>query len=97
MKFVPAPQADAGTGLPHEVLIVAVLVLALVAVGWSMWRKRSGKASNTVVGLRNCRWKKARRREGILRSWVCRSCQVTAFTSTRRPPIECKRGLEGGL
>ena len=94
MKFLPAPDAGTGAGLPHELLVAAVLLFALAVAVWSVRHTARKSSPGGVLGIRDCRWRRTRRREGVLRGWTCR---ITAFTGTRRPPVECKRGLEGGL
>ena len=46
-----------------------------------------------------CRWRRARdhRMRPPFRKWRCRTCLVEAYSTDRRPPKECKKGLKSGV
>ncbi len=41
-----------------------------------------------------CKWKRmARKDQRVLKAWTCASCTELAYTTTGKPPTDCKRGL----
>ena len=81
------------------VLFVVLCALALV---WATARLRRGRENPDPPGLvtrtgkngRTCKWARDPvKRDGGMERWQCRTCGVDAFTTSGKPPVECKRAL----
>lgn len=67
------------------ILLLAPLVIGVVA--YLAWKNRA---------VRACRWRADTCRDrGSLRMYHCVSCGAEAYTASKGPPTDCKRGLGG--
>ncbi len=86
------------------------LVLAgILVIGWFVWANWGrGKASaelnrkldpvwSRITKPKKCKWKAAASGGTGLREFTCQTCGVTAYSASQAGPIECKKGLTGGL
>ncbi|WP_147277276.1 hypothetical protein [Rhodovulum sp. 12E13] len=75
-----------------SVATLGALLLVGVHARWRR-RRRTRSVFRTVPGKPCEWWRQPGKRTDNLQRWVCRACGVDAFTSTGKPPVECKRNL----
>jgi ribosomal protein L37AE/L43A len=108
MKFVSAPDSgakwfDAADWTVQMAVLAAVaLFLAVFALRFFLGQRRRKNLAAVHLEVPNlasssCHWKRCERSANSLERWHCRKCGVDAFSSTGKPPQECKRQLKETL
>lgn len=75
--------------------LLGVVVLIAVIVFYAR-RRGGGTVGNIERPKPNCDWVKTGDAKGRLQEYKCTTCNVTGYSSTGNPPIECKRNLKTG-
>jgi hypothetical protein len=76
-----------------EPWIAIFAILFAVLCFWALLRlvMRFGQQTRTQS---QCKWKRMTKKDGdTLKAWVCSSCNELAYSSTKKPPAQCKRDL----
>lgn len=108
MKFVKAPESSAGwfdaaDGTVQLIVFsVVLLVFAIIALRFVLGKRWSDRSMGRQAQVpsqasSSCRWQRDAESENSLERWRCENCGVDAFTSTGKPPKECKRQLKVAL
>lgn len=84
-----------------ELLLIGCAIAGL----WMIWtRSRNGPGGGSPTTSRaglgglsgkSCRWKSVGDGSGTLHEFQCKTCGVTAYSTEKRGPKQCKKGLEG--
>lgn len=68
-------------------MLLILLPVIVAVVAYLAWKNRS---------VRGCRWRAdTRRNQGSLRMYHCVSCGAEAYTASKGPPVDCKKGIGG--
>ena len=71
----------------QELVMVAAGILVFLLMWWLIVRRPRRKNA--------CKWRRDRSgQRPTLTKWTCKSCYAEAYTSTRKPPVDCKRKLK---
>jgi hypothetical protein len=76
-----------------EPWIAILAILLAVLCFWALLRLvvRFGQQKRKQS---QCKWKRLAAKDGdTLKAWVCSSCKELAYSSSKKPPAQCKRGL----
>ncbi len=90
--------------------VLIVIALLVVWFIWANWGRRKAQAEldtrlnpiwARMTRSKPCQWELVhadkRQKTGSLREFRCRTCKVTAYSTGNKGPVECKKGLGGGL
>ncbi|QUJ76894.1 hypothetical protein KDD17_02205 [Sulfitobacter albidus] len=70
-------------------MLIPIALIAVIVVAWYAWTHRD---------VRRCRWRADRTGDRrSLRKYTCVHCGAEAFTASKGPPKDCKRGLDRRL
>lgn len=82
-----------------------ILAIALLACLCLIWSRRgrlrgwngSGQSLRSVLAPNRCHWVADSDRDtgGTLRQFHCTTCGVTAYSTNKSGPRQCKKGLDG--
>lgn len=82
-------------------VLIAIAVAVLGFIWWSWGRRRAGDEVafrlDRLFRRRPCQWSTTGDKNGRMVEYKCATCHVVAYSTTGKPPQDCKRAARGGL
>ena len=87
-----------------EIVVIGAVLAGFLFI-WNRYRNRAGGAALHLPRVsmsfgNRCKWRaknarSASKQSGLLMEFQCATCGVTAYSTEKNGPKQCKKGLDG--